>query len=326
MTRAKQGIPQGIQDVARRWLLRNALDGRSDARDREFRQWSAADPLHRESYARAEQAWSALGRLEHTPELREMMQLPRRRRLGRAGLAIAATLLLGVGAWLYRGVGEPAPERFATGAGRIQEYSLADGSKLVLGAKTVVEVALAPRERRVRLISGEAYFKVARDARRPFIVAADGATVRVLGTAFDVRTGDGRVRVAVAQGAVEVEPAIEGESVAPPRRLEGGQGVVVAGDGRYEPGGGLSKDAGAWRNGQLRYDDVPLSEIVADANRYLDGEIRLGTAELGALRVTTAFRAGQIREMLHTLPSVLPVEVVESAPGRILLRKASPRG
>lgn len=70
-----------------------------------------------------------------------------------------------------------------------------------------IAVRYARGERRVELKSGTALFEVAKEAARPFVVEADGATVRALGTRFEVRREDGPVGVTLLEGSVEVRPA-----------------------------------------------------------------------------------------------------------------------
>jgi transmembrane sensor len=77
---------------------------------------------------------------------------------------------------------------------------------------------------------------------------------------------------------------------------------------------------GAWRSGQLYYDDAPLSEIVADLNRYVPGEIRLANAEIGRERLTTSFRSDQAAQFLESLPDVLPVRLDGKVGDEVVLR------
>ena len=164
---------------------------------------------------------------------------------------------------------------------------------------------------------GEAFFDVAHDAGRPFVVAVGDSEVRVLGTKFDVREREGQVVVAVAEGRVEVSPASLEEDVMIPERRDGV--VLTRGQAATRVKGEDEADvivarinpdrAGAWRTGRFSYRDAMLSDVVGDANRYFDGEIRFESEALKELRITTGFTVEQIESMLAGLPDALPVEI-----------------
>ncbi|NWO96408.1 hypothetical protein GY976_25075, partial [Escherichia coli] len=72
-----------------------------------------------------------------------------------------------------------------------------------------------PRERRLRLVAGEALFKVAHDKSRPFVVETRHGEVVAVGTMFDVSVGKGEAKVTVVEGVVRValsEPGRRGSA------------------------------------------------------------------------------------------------------------------
>src|SRR4029077_19161785 len=81
---------------------------------------------------------------------------------------------------------------------------LADGSKVTLNTASAVHADYTGPERRVTLVRGEAFFDVAKDHTRPFVVSAGSRNVIAVGTAFDVRLQDRRVRVTLVEGKVRV--------------------------------------------------------------------------------------------------------------------------
>jgi transmembrane sensor len=82
---------------------------------------------------------------------------------------------------------QPDTLAFQTSAGERRAFDLPDGSRITLDADSVLNVQMLPDRRSLQLARGEAYFEVAKDAARPFLVRAGGAVVRAVGTAFDVR-------------------------------------------------------------------------------------------------------------------------------------------
>src|SRR5204863_5888557 len=96
-----------------------------------------------------------------------------------------------------------------------------DGSVVELNRGAVVSAHFTASERRMRLVSGEANFKVAKDPQRPFVVEARGVAVRAVGTAFNVRIDAVSVEVLVTEGVVNVAqpPAPPDQAAIPEREL-----------------------------------------------------------------------------------------------------------
>ena len=167
----------------------------------------------------------------------------------------------------------PSPretETLATSVAQRQSFTLGDGTRVELNAQTSLLVENSRGERRVRLASGEAFFAVAKDKSRPFIVETPTGSVRVTGTVFNVRTDKiSELDVIVVEGSVHVRPA-GGASPRDPAPLTAGQrlsasltGVTVS-----TLAAGAVEDALAWRQGLIVFDRVPLREAVARFAHY----------------------------------------------------------
>jgi transmembrane sensor len=114
--------------------------------------------------------------------------------------AIATLLSLGVGtAWHERSI--------ETELGEWKTVTLADGSELQLGPNTRLTLDIGDAQRALGLVRGEAYFKVAKDATRPFLVLANTFAVRAVGTEFAVSRRKDEVIVTVREGTVRVMPS-----------------------------------------------------------------------------------------------------------------------
>jgi transmembrane sensor len=202
---------------------------------------------------------------------------------------------------------------------------------VTLGPKSSLDVDFSASERRVRL-TGEAFFEVAHNAARPFLVEAGSALVRVVGTKFDVNQASETVRVSVLEGVVQVIPPRLGPvaSRRPSQLLRAGQHLEVALDPTV-PVSGVSSPAaaaapspatppGAWREGRLSYDNARLGDVVADLNRYYAPGVTLRGPGLGNLRVTASFKASQIPAFIASLDKVVPVQTDRSPGGAILVK------
>jgi transmembrane sensor len=317
---------------ARRWVIRLS-EPSVGARDHaEFDAWLAGAPERAEAYRSALKAYSAAGDLKDrfAAEMRSYKRAPDRRPLW-AGLGLAAAIAASLVVIVKPGVApvsRPLRPDIATKIAEVRDVRLTDGTQVTLGAATALEVNFTARERRVTLGDGEAYFRVSHDPGRPFYVTARGTTVRVVGTQFEVKASSASVRVTVDRGVVQVAETPRYDLPIEPsgsRRLTAGEEVVVL------PGAPIPlpvKSAGhpvaSWREGFLDYDNAPLSEVVADANRYGRRAIQLGDPRLGDLRVTGSYPLNQLDQMLASLDAALPVDVDRQADGSVRLVRATP--
>jgi len=157
-------------------------------------------------------------------------------------------------------------ENIATNVAQRQSITLEDGTRVELNARTRLQVQTGGKERHVRLLDGEAFFTVAKDKTRPFIVETPGGSVRVTGTVFNVCTETAaEFEVTVVEGSVQVRPA-DAALDAPPVLL--GAGDRFAGGAKWSLPAGDLADMLAWRQGQVVFDQTPLSDAVARFAHY----------------------------------------------------------
>ena len=96
---------------------------------------------------------------------------------------------------------------YTTDIGERRSLTLADGSTVDLNARSRIRIEFSGTERRVELLDGQALFQVSKDKTRPFIVRSGDATVRAVGTQFDVYRKAGGTTVTVLEGRVAVYSA-----------------------------------------------------------------------------------------------------------------------
>jgi len=223
---------------------------------------------------------------------------------------------------------------------------LADGSVLELNGDTAAEVTYTAAERRVRLTRGEAHFTVAKNPARPFRVEALGIAVRAVGTAFNVRLGDGEIEVLVTEGKVavsEVERVVPSAlvPVAEPSPTRWGQRVppsdtllianerallVTTGPAaaprieRIAPE--AARQALAWQGPSLVFHNTPLAAVAAQFNRRNPVQIVLADPALAALPVGGSFRPENVESFIRLLESGGYVVVDRTDATRLVLRAA----
>ncbi len=329
-----------IQQTAARWLAQ--LQDAEVTVDEmlAWQRWMRADARHAAAFERIEEAWDALseaspGRIEAMSAAAGSSHATHGRRMYAFALAASAAIGAVVLGWILldRGAlpgftGDSAVVQTTIGENRTQ--SLADGSTVMLGGDTRVEVRLSRGARQLILTHGEALFIVARDPQRPFTVRAGDATVTATGTAFNVRRSDDRVIVAVMEGRVLVEPAKPAaamqwlRSAEPPRepvQLDAGQQTtvkhsVVQSAVRLED----PAAATAWRNGLISFQREPLRYVLQDVNRYARKPIVIEDQDVGELRITGTVMDDNVGEWIGSLERAFGLRAVEE-PKRIVLKK-----
>jgi transmembrane sensor len=221
--------------------------------------------------------------------------------------AVAAGLALAIGAstWLGAGGLDRLRSDAYTGVGAMRRLQLQDGSVVTLNTDSAIVVRMHEGTRSVRLLRGEAFFQVARDPRRPFIVDSAGGSARVLGTAFNVHLEDDTSQVSVAEGRVAVRP---------PTGKTGT--VLVAGQRAWLAGNSVRRETAvdplavaAWRRQQLVFYNTPLSQVIRELSRYRHGFIQL-RGDIGALPVSGAFNIADPDAGLQVLLDSLRLDAV----------------
>ena len=214
---------------------------------------------------------------------------------------------------------------FATQHGEQQTRELADRSVLHLNTESVVSIRYSPTDRMVKLNSGQAFFEVQHDSKRPFRVLAGAAQILALGTQFDVRLTDHATCITVLQGVVAVglstgsrPPAVISSLSSP-----GGLTLVSAGQQiRLEddraPGKPVAVDvkrAAAWLHRQILFEHEPLREVASEFNRYSSKPIQIVTPALQNLEISGVFATDDTNAFIAFLRSLDGVYVEVTATG-----------
>ncbi len=335
---------EAIERVAADWLALQACRPLTSKERAAFEAWCGADARHAAAVAELAATWRALDGLaayprpDDAPENPEFFTRPGafRRRWGLV-LGVAAAVAVGGLAVLspWRET-LPAPHEIG-GQDQGAQQRLADGSFVELRTGARVEVRYAAAERRVRLLEGEAYFTVAREPGRPFVVEAGGMAVRAVGTAFTVRLAPTAVVVLVTEGVVKVTPptvppvarrAGAGRELAPETQLVAGQRALVAtaiAEGTFPlrvetlSAAEVAREL-AWQGGTLVFEATPLGEVVAQFNRRHARRLEIAQPDLAALRISGRFRADNLEGFVELLESSFGVTVERRGESFVLRR------
>ncbi|MEQ1492931.1 MAG: FecR domain-containing protein [Terricaulis sp.] len=226
-----------------------------------------------------------------------------------AATAIAASALLFI-------VTAPPPEQhfaYAAPATDGQVINLPDGSVVHLNRGAAISVTYG-RERQVDLEHGEASFSVVHDPSRPFVVAAGDASIRDVGTEFNVAVNSASTVVTVRAGEVAVSTDRAAEE-----RVVAGLRARVA-NGNVDVRAARADDAFAWQSGRLVYHNAELATVIEDLNRYSDVPITLDVQDANALQFSGVLVIDEPQTMLARLEAFLPIRSEQDG-DRIVVRR-----
>lgn len=305
-----------VEKAAADWVTRCDA-GLTAAEQQIFQDWLGADARHADAFDRLSEAWSVFDRVQEggviSAVLAGLAKRARQRRTRRIQAAAAAAVIVFAGL-LYVRIAEPASELVREGGGRLAVNDrirrLPDGSVVELKPGAEIAVHYAADARRVTLVKGEAFFRVAKDTARPFFVESQGITVRAVGTAFSVQAQATAVEVVVQEGAVDVGRSTATTSDNNPIRLGAGQKVVMralllrpamrvpATTPAAAPLPPVVENLSeqdieqhlAWRDNRQEFNGTTLSEAVALLNRQNLTQILIKDPAVGRLRVDGYFR------------------------------------
>jgi transmembrane sensor len=298
---------------AAEWLLRLNSDTRSELDLTEWLRWCEADADNVAAYQSLQRDWQDLGALK--PASRRVFHWR-----AAAAVLVAVTLTASLAAF-HRYGGAPQVQQVAADINN-KTATLPDGSIVVLGARTHVDMDFSAATRQVNLSEGEAYFKVHHDKNRPFVVHAGPLAVTAVGTAFDMRSDGDRVIVTVEEGTVE----IAGGGV-PPGQWRATAGYQLTYSRAQHLATLASVNPAAilkWRSGELSYDWQSLAAVIADLNRYSSRKIILNDPVIANEKFTGTVFISSIDDWLKGIQDTYPVRAEEAPNGDIILQPKSP--
>lgn len=209
---------------------------------------------------------------------------------------------------------------YLTTTAETRSVTLEDGSTVQLGAASAIRTDFSVGYRKVTLLEGEAFFDVAQDAGRPFVVDASEVKIEVLGTAFDVRLGEGQTDVGLARGSIRAS-VHSGETTATKILSAGDLLIVDRQTGNMSVDQVSTEDIGAWRAGRLLVANSTVGEVVAEIQRYHPAWILMPDRGLAASRVTGVYDLSEPDKALQALVSAHGGKVREvSSSVRIITR------
>ncbi|MGH7944142.1 MAG: FecR family protein [Opitutaceae bacterium] len=248
--------------------------------------------------------------------------------------AASLVFILGLSAaWSWRRHAPSLPSPVIVAAPTTQ--ILPDGTVVEFRGTAQISLDFSPTLRRVILKQGEAYFQVAPNRERPFVVAVNGVQVRAVGTAFSVEFNVAAVEVLVTEGRVEIEhPASAeiGSTSSPPKLVDAGSSITLAHRSPARAGNAPPpqirnvstaevNERLAWRVPRIEFSSTPLSEALIWFNRYSRVRLVLDDPAMGSLQLSGVLRPDNPDSLLRILRNDFGIEAEEQGDKKIVLRR-----
>ncbi len=191
---------------------------------------------------------------------------------------------------------------------------LSDGTKVWLnhGSKMVYPQTFAGSTRHVKL-SGEAYFEVAHNPSKPFIVESEGMQVKAVGTAFNVRAYDdgSDFETTLEEGKVLVQSNLNGNATTVCNMDPGQHFTLNLKTKVYNLKSEESYKFVAWKDGKLIFDNDHLDKVAQRLSEWYNVDVILEDPKLAELTYNATFVDENISQILNMMKIVMPVTFVE---------------
>ncbi|WP_284774034.1 FecR domain-containing protein [Agrobacterium sp. lyk4-40-TYG-31] len=318
MTRHDQ-TDEELLEEAMDWFLRLRDPSRSDIDDLAFAAWIGRSTQHEQAWGKACRTWEIMGETQpinipawQTPTQRRSARRARFGRRHAIGIGIAALAACLIAAVVGPTVVTRYEADYTTATAETRRITLEDGSRVDMSAASAIAVDFSGTERKVRLLSGEAFFDVQPDTSRPFTVDAGGElNITVVGTAFDVNVTPQVASVQLARGVVDLRSLQTGHSM----QLRPGDFVTLdRGNGELSRARTDIDAIATWRDGKLFVQDVAIKTVVAELQRYHPSWIKVASSDLEERHVTGLYDLSDPDRALEALVSPYGAKVHHVSP------------
>ncbi len=347
MGKASSWPPGDLEAQAAYWLALLMSEDASPAVRKAFEVWRDEDVRHAEAFERASAVWHTSDALSLDSDIldlrREILSdafRPKPRLVAAIGSIAAVLAVCIVSAVMFQVFNREAPvapsgvsddvtqvvvadmtirDTFITEAGESKTIILPDGSIMDLNSDTQVEIAFGGKTRTLEMTQGQAIFKVAHDADRPFTVLAAERKITALGTEFEVTVDRLDLSVTLVEGKVVVDQILDARERFEPnsvsKAVEMRPGQILRASGRREA---LVTpiniaEAGTWRRRSLAFNGEAFETVALLLNRYSDQKIIIEDESLRNLEIGGTYKVQSRDGLIAAMTSFYPVEVFEDS-------------
>ena len=270
--------------------------------------WETSLSVKTESRLDAGKSWTEFKKLteKRDEQRQEIVQLPRR---GFYWMKMAAVLiaLCSVSIILFNYL-KSAKETMLSiqTTDQSRAVTLADGSVITLNKNSLLYYPekFDGDQRLVTLQEGEAFFTVARDKNKPFIINVKDIRVRVVGTSFNIRNAASLTEVIVETGIVQVSRKKVVIKLTPKEKLS-----IDSRSGLYKKGFSADLFYNYYRTNEILTNNTPLWRIAEVLNEIYKVDIVIPDKKKAALQLSTTLHYGQLENNLNIICQTFNLKV-----------------
>ena len=318
-------------------IIISHLNGRASVEEEhQLQKWLQTSEVNQAEFDKAQELWELTGktdlaadsvdfsteeewqyfkeRIEASPKIHELPNEYPKRHLYKDIFQMAAGIVLLIGVvWIINQFIQPttpivASEQIQTFEDMQKEVALEDGSKVWLNENSILTIpeSFSDTERKVRLV-GEAFFEVAKDANRPFIILNKDTETRVLGTSFNVKTNYENVEVSVRTGKVSLASRKDEQSSVV---LEAGdKGVFDLKTKALQKMKTGDENDWAWQTKRLVFRDSPMSRTISMLEKYYEIRVDVRNKNILNCQFTSEFEEASLEEVMEVLATSLQAKI-----------------
>jgi len=196
--------------------------------------------------------------------------------------------------------------------GNRSKINLPDGTLVWMnsGSSITFPVSFSEEKTRKVSLSGEAYFKVMKDHKRPFILGLGDVTLHVCGTSFNVTNygDDEQVEVMLESGKVELYTGSDSKSGDRTRLVPGQLARIEKGTNRLTVNQAKAEQYVSWTEGYLVFDEEKMSEVIRKLKRWYNVEIEVLDEGINDYSFTATIKEETLEQFLNLLVFTSPIE------------------
>ena len=234
-------------------------------------------------------------------------------------LAAATVILLIAGLWWINNfTNRENLLVFSTVESEKKDFTLADGTLVSLNENSRLSYPAAfENPTRMVKFSGEAYFDIAKNPSKPFIIQTTDTKVEVVGTEFNLRAYPTEVKteILVSAGKVNFQEKTTKNSIV---LIANQQGIFA--NGKLKKVENPKTNTYAWKSGVLSYKDTPLKDVLLDLERVFKIKTELQNQAMGKCTLSGQFPNAQPNAILKYAATFLKMELVEVAKNQFRLK------
>ena len=303
-------------ELSSKYLSGNA----TDAEVQQLETWVLAAPSNKKEFLALRQAWlkantkvvdKAINVNEEWKAVEQqisasakMVALKPKRRGLFLKIAAAVAVLVVASLWLFQsGGGENKLTVFSES--RLKEQKLNDGSQIALNQFSTASYSVGADGSRQVQLKGDAFFDVARDTSRPFVINTQDVNITVLGTSFyvDSRHQQDNIQVIVSSGTVAME--VGGQKVI---LTKGEVGTYVKSSQQLSENTNDDPNFLAWKTKRLVYENERLEKVVYDLNRTFHANVSLANSDLNNCPITATYQDKSLDAILRIIEKTLTLK------------------